>query len=281
MTAATANAPTTSNTVVLLRNRQDERLEWLCRHLASNRLMPVPPSERQFVGDGDFQAIGAEFLRHFVRLGGLKPEHRVLEIGSGIGRMALPLTQYLDGGYDGVDVVADGIDWCTRTITQAYPDFRFQHLDIANGLYNPSGRIDPARVTLPFPDAAFDFVILTSVLTHLREAETTHYASEIGRLLRPGGRGFLSLFLVEDETRAHLRAGTARLPFPADGAGPEFLADETVPNGAVAYDEAFLLSLFAASGLVPVLPTVRGHWCGRRGPENFQDFLVLEKRNVR
>lgn len=271
------------NKVVLLRGRHADHLEWLCEHLAANRLMPVPPAERQFVGDGDFRAIGAEFLRHFVRLGGLEPGHKVLEIGCGIGRMALPLTQYLGEGasYDGLDVVEDGIRWCAQEITPAYPAFRFHHLDAVNGLYNPGGRIDTAAAVLPFPDAGFDFAILTSVLTHLREAETARYAAELGRLLRPGGRCFISLFLVDAEVRGHLRAGTSRLPFPADAPGPEFLADASVPNGAVAYDEAFLLGLFARHGLVPQRPVLHGHWCGRQGPANFQDLLVLAKEGGR
>ena len=78
-----------------------------------------PPSENIFVGDGDFRAIGAEFLRHFVKLGDLRPTDKVLEIGCGIGRMAVPLTQYLSTGtYDGMDVVADGINWCSQNIRQ-------------------------------------------------------------------------------------------------------------------------------------------------------------------
>jgi SAM-dependent methyltransferase len=272
--AASATAP---GRVVVLRRRGDDRLDWLCDSVARNRFLPMPPAERQFVGDGDFRAIGAEFLRHFVRLGGLRPRDRVLEIGCGIGRMAVPLTQYLEGTYDGVDVVEDGIRWCAEAVTKAYPAFRFHHLDAANGVYNPEGRIDPARATLPFADGSFDFVFLTSVVTHLRRAETERYAAEIGRVLAHGGRCFMSLFLVDDEARAGMRAGTARPAFPGDGAGPEHLVDPTVPHGAVAYDEGFLLSTFAAAGLGPARPVAHGHWSGRQGPENFQDIVVLAK----
>ncbi|HYG88464.1 MAG TPA: class I SAM-dependent methyltransferase [Azospirillum sp.] len=276
MTAANT-APTGDNRVVLLRRPRDSRLDWLCTHIARNRFLPVPPVDQQFVGDGDFRAIGTEFLRHFVQLGGLMPHHRVLEVGCGIGRMALPLTQYLDGGYDGVDVVEDGIRWCADTITPAYPQFRFHHLDVANGLYNPGGRIEAAAAVLPFEAGSVDFVILTSVITHLRTVETARYAAETARLLKPGGRVFLSLFLVDGMAREGIRARTARPAFDPDEAGPEFIADPTTPNAAVAYDETFLLGLFAAQGLRPARPVARGHWSGRRDTENFQDLLVLEK----
>ena len=53
-------------------------------------------------------------LKQFIDLGGLKPEHRVLDIGSGIGRVAIPLTEYLNekGSYEGFDVVELGVNWC-------------------------------------------------------------------------------------------------------------------------------------------------------------------------
>src|SRR5580692_8694154 len=119
------------------RAAEDDHLDWLAASLLRNHFMPVPPSERCFVGDGDFLAVGVEFLQWFVRVGGLTPEQRVLDLGCGIGRMALPLTQYLDGGtYDGVDVAALGIDWCEANIAARYGNFRFQRLDLRHPLYN-------------------------------------------------------------------------------------------------------------------------------------------------
>ena len=36
-------------------------------YLAANRFMPVPPDELLYVGDGDYRAIGAEFLERLAR----------------------------------------------------------------------------------------------------------------------------------------------------------------------------------------------------------------------
>ncbi len=72
----------------------------LAHWIEHNRFMPAPPADTVFVGDGDYRAIGAEFLRHVVEIGGLAPDARVLDVGCGIGRLAVPLTQYLDqSGY--------------------------------------------------------------------------------------------------------------------------------------------------------------------------------------
>ena len=97
------------------------KLDWLVDCIRHNRFLPVPPTERQFVGDGDFRAVGAEFLHHFVALGGLRPDDHVLDLGCGIGRMAVPLTQYLSdrASYLGIDVVEDGDTFASNAVLKA------------------------------------------------------------------------------------------------------------------------------------------------------------------
>ena len=87
----------------------------------------VPPRGLSFVGGGDFTATGREFLGHFTELGGLEPGDRVLDIGCGIGRMAIPLSGYLEGGsYAGFDVGRAMIRWCRRNISPRHPEFEFE-----------------------------------------------------------------------------------------------------------------------------------------------------------
>jgi len=73
-----------------------------------------------FVGSGDFKAISEELFGHLRNLGGLKPSDSILDVGCRIGRVAVPLTQYLDqrARYEGFDVVKKGIDWCRENISQ-------------------------------------------------------------------------------------------------------------------------------------------------------------------
>ncbi len=252
-------------------------LATLRRVLAGNRFMPVPPPELIFCGDGDFRAIGAEFLEHLVRDAGLEPQHRVLDIGSGIGRLALPMTQYLDdaGSYDGVDPVAAGIDWCAATITPAYPNVRFRHLDLRHALYNPAGALETAATPMPFADASFDRICMISVLTHLETDDVLHYASEVARLLAPGGVCFATAFLMNPPARAALEAGQGRIGFDPADAGPVYQSNRDVPLAGVAFDEDFLLEKFLRHGLRRS-KVQYGHWSGRPLP-SFQDICLFEK----
>lgn len=258
--------------------RAEDELQRLATLIRRNKFLPVPPSEINFIGDGDFIAVGVEFLQWFVRLGQLMPSERVLDIGCGLGRMALPLTQYLDtGGYDGVDIAAGGIDWCTANIASHYENFRFHHLDLAHPLYNPAGTRSTADIELPFEPASFDFIFLTSVVTHLTAAEVRAYAREIKRLLAPGGRCLMTAFMLNGPAREGLVAGGGLLPFDGADAAQEIYAFADSPTAAVAFEEDYLLSLFFDCGLRRLQPPVYGRWSGRSTPgDSFQDINVLQ-----
>ncbi|RXT53772.1 SAM-dependent methyltransferase [Bosea sp. Tri-44] len=251
-------------------------LAWLMAHVQTNRFLPHPPPDSIFVGDGDYRAIGAEFLGHFVRLGRLKPHERVFDIGCGIGRMAVPLTQYLDperGSYDGMDPVMDGILWCAQTITPAYPRFRFQRLDIAHPLYNPQGSLPGNEVRFGFANQSFDFITMTSVATHLPPDELVIYLHEAARLLAPGGRLFLTAFALDGQV-----TGQERLKFRRWGEGPGWYAIEEAPLAAAGIDARFLLEHATQAGLA-VERLDLGHWRGQSAA-HYQDLLVAVKPGI-
>jgi len=253
-----------------------ERLAELQKLIGRNRFLPVPPSEDNFVGDGDYLAIGTEFLGHFIELGGLQEHERVLDVGCGIGRMAVPLTQYLNpetARYVGIDPASAGIQWCTRNIGSVYPNFRFMHLDIANALYNPDGYIRGSEIALPFSNGAFDFAIMTSVVTHLPEEEIAPYFREISRLLELGGRLFLSAFVMAPDRAS---GATPRVVFHRAGKGAAWYANTRAPLAAVAFDDGFLDEALHAAGFEIALKRF-GHWRGGTGEQHYQDFFVAVK----
>jgi len=257
----------------------EEQIGWLTRAVLKNRFLPSPDPNSVFVGDGDFRAVGAEFLGHFIRKGGLKPDARVLDIGSGIGRMAVPLTQYLDpakGRYAGIDPVAGGTNWCRQHISALYPNFQFQHIDIAHALYNPRGAVDGHHLVLPFPDKSVDFVIMTSVVTHLAADEVKVYLREIARVLAPGGKLFMTAFVVDD-IAARDRHGKRdpRLSFERSGAGPCWYVPELPPLAAVGFENGFLDRALAGVGLTLELKSF-GHWRGVVS-DHYQDLFIATR----
>jgi ubiquinone/menaquinone biosynthesis C-methylase UbiE len=261
---------------------QQDRVSWLMETILRNRFLPQPDASSVFVGDGDFQAVGAEFLGHFIRLGGLQPEHRVLDIGCGIGRMAVPLTQYLDvekGRYNGLDPVEGGIAWCRRFITPVYPNFTFQRLDIAHKLYNPQGKISGEALKLPYAERQFDFVIMTSVVTHLPPDEVLVYLSEVARMLKPGGRLFMTAFVVDGIAAANASGRRDhRLAFVREGDGPCWGVPDLPPLAAVGFDDGFLDQALEKAGLVITMKSF-GHWRGQDA-DHYQDLYVAESRGA-
>lgn len=98
----------------------------------------------------DHREVGQEFLEIFIKYSGIKPNHRVLDVGCGCGRMALPLTGYLTtGSYEGFDISVEAIEWCQENISPQFPNFKFQFADVANSKYNPQGRYRARNYKFP------------------------------------------------------------------------------------------------------------------------------------
>ena len=254
--------------------------EFFLQSIRANRFIPTPAPDRIFTGGdpNDFLQNGVDALRSLVQHTNLTPDSRVLEIGSGLGRVALPLTQWLStGSYAGVEVVMDGVAWCHEFIARTYPNFRFIHLDIHNEFYNPAGRGSVADVRLPFDDASFDVIFLNSVFTHLALEDTVAYLAQIRRLLVPGGRLWGSWFLVEKTVGAAVLDGRSQVPLGwTDGAGV-YYTNERKGTLAVAYDEELVLNLLAEAGF-RIRINSKGEWLsGRpRVDGGLQDLIVCD-----
>lgn len=230
------------------------------------------------IGYQEFKENGEEFFRYYIGLCGLKPHEKMLDIGSGIGRKTFLLTDYLrePGCYEGLDIVKTGIDWCTERITRRNPCFRFQRIDVCNQHYNPAGRYNASEYEFPFADESFDFVVLASVFTHMLPDTVENYLSEAGRVLKRGGRCFISFFLLNEVSKSLLRAGKSSIAL-APGVEPCWVADASAPEKAVGYEEDFILSLYDKHNLEITRPTQYGSWCGRETFLSYQDLILAFK----
>ena len=241
----------------------------------SGRRDSLTPPRRlsNYVGHGDFQATGEEFLGLFRSLADLRPEDRVLDIGCGIGRMARVLVPVLrpPGSYDGFDIAEAGIRWCQAHYRDTAAPFRFQHADLYNSVYNAAGHETPSTYRFPYRDGSFDLAVATSVFTHLLADAADHYLAQAARVLAPGGRLFATWFLIDEP-------GSPPPPFTADpGHSPAATADPAAPEAAVAYPQRWLRKRLDANGfdLEAIHP---GSWRGDRPGLTLQDIAVARRR---
>lgn len=248
----------------------------LADSLLGRRPALVPPRRLvEGVGGFDFREVG-EHLAGIVReQGELRPHERLLDIGCGVGRLAVPMTGFLTTGeYLGFDLSAAAIRWCRRAISGAHPSFHFAHADIANSHYNPGGTTPAERFRFPCADASVDVAFAASVFTHLTPFAADRYLEESARALKPGGRLLASFFLLDES----LRPGLGRF-WPRFESFPEpyfAVADPRDPEAAIAFDRAVVLAALARHGFgeIRVLP---GSWAHRQGALSFQDFVFARR----
>ena len=246
-------------------------------------MLPIPPAElRVWVGpfkDAElYRDSGKNNLRSIIELCGLKPHAQVLEVGCGCGRIATALASYLaDGGtYDGFDVAAPLLNWCQVELQPRLPCFRFHLADEVHAPgHNPSGTKSAAEFKFPYPSGGFDFVILSSVLTHILPQAIENYLWETARVLKPGAPAFISMFLFDEAAANAVNSRTTVFDF-RHSIGSCRTFDPVHPEEGIACEEAWFFEVVNRAGLRP--STVRrGDW--REVPSYVitQDYVVATK----
>jgi SAM-dependent methyltransferase len=164
----------------------------------------LPPRELRFNGpdhaDEAFLLASAndEARRVTERLG-YDPSRLLVDIGCGQGRLAIGLARrFSTAHYLGLDVSARSIDWCKKHIAARHPSYRFEHLDLVNGRYNPDGRTLSSEFRLPVDDGAAGIIYVWGVVTNMEPDHFPVYAREMSRMLRPGGQAFLTANVEDD-----------------------------------------------------------------------------------
>jgi SAM-dependent methyltransferase len=229
---------------------------------------------------GDFRKAGARFLQAAVDAG-LEPQHRLLDLGCGVGRLAVAVSQYLDdrGRYVGLDTDRKAIRLCDEWIGSRLPHFTFVWADVFNTRYNPSAEAKGAQYRFPFEDDEFDFVFSNSLFTHLVPDDARNYFREIGRVLKPGGRTMNTIFLLNQESLALVRAGESQQGVLHELGDLALVKHPQRPEAWIALDEEFVRTAHEEAGLG--IEQVRyGAWSGREpsGPGlGKKDTIVARK----
>jgi len=146
-------------------------------------------AHREFVG-GLWDEIGVLQL-DFMLKQGLRPSHRLVDVGCGALRGGVQFARYLDRGrYHGLDVNASLIDAGRRELRDAGLGDRDAQLLVSDAF------------ELERFGGSFDYAIAVSVFTHLPINHITVCLMHIARVLRPGGCFYASYF--DAPARAHL-----------------------------------------------------------------------------
>jgi SAM-dependent methyltransferase len=232
--------------------------------------------------------IGSHSAQHFkntaswsfvelVRRGRLSTLSRVIDIGSGCGRLAMPFSLLIkEGEYYGTDVFEDGINWCTQNVTPRNPGFKFFLQRVENNYYF-GGDIKPSSsISLDFAEtSSIDFIFAISVFTHLVEADAEKYFSEIARCLKTDGLAYLTAFII-DRTfpdfvkRSGLHSAVTEVSPGHYQAyeGQDFFAGYTFDRWRTLIEGAGL----EISGFDP------GTWAEKRGAMHYQDTFIITKK---
>lgn len=225
----------------------------------------------------DFEATGRDQLTFFVELAGLRPADSFLDVACGVGRIAIPLTRFLnaDGRYEGFDISKDCIDWCAGNITPKHPNFNFTVADIKT-TWTPGGRYDVADYVFPYEDSSFDMAYAGSIFTHIRPTDAHNYLEQIKRVLKPGGRLVATWLLFRKDWQQLLPGGSDVTKYWTHDCGDYRLKSLEAPEASVLCEESLIRRLYKDAGLTIVEPVrFDASYCASRMPPDRRDGLNL------
>jgi sarcosine/dimethylglycine N-methyltransferase len=147
------------------------------RILAALREAGLDPEERlspEALGALDhFHTGGYRSSLDMLEQAQIRSDHRVLDIGAGLGGAARMMATELGCRVDCIELSSD---YCTGAVL----------LNRLTGLEDFVGVFEGSALDLPFPDDSFDAVWMQNVGMNIADKQTLY--SEIYRVLKPGGR---------------------------------------------------------------------------------------------
>lgn len=242
--------------------------------------VPLPPEAMRFMGESDarFLETGSESVAELREVVGLGDRERLLDVGCGYGRLAHALLrdEHFAGAYLGLDILPGPIEWCRQELApRSGGRFSFRQIDVANERYRPEGATPGEQAELGVEPGGFDVVALISVFTHLDPPSVERYLHQIAAALAPGGRAFISAFLLNRSWRELDRAGRSPIPMPHRLTPFCRYQDADDPLHAIGYKPAWLVARAKEAGLEPAGRPRLGTWCGRPDGVGHLDVLAL------
>ena len=132
-----------------------------------------------------------------------------------------------------------------------------------------------AAFRFPFSDNRFDLAVACSVFTHMLPDEIENYVAEVFRILKTGGRCFMSVFLFDVEAETAVATGSTIFDF-CHPIGPCLTFDSERPEEGIACRKEWFLELLEANGL-RVDAVQDGNWRRIRSHQISQDYVVARK----
>jgi cyclopropane-fatty-acyl-phospholipid synthase len=164
-------------------------------------------------------------VRRALRMAGVRPGSRVLEIGCGWGALAEMATTEFDATLVGVTLSTEQLSWARQRMTQADPraqascELRLQdYRDIGTGT----------------ADAPFDAICSIEMVEAVGREYWPTYFETVARLLKPGGRACIQSIVIADELFERYVAST------------DFIQQYIFPGGCLPCPTAFRAQADAA-----------------------------------
>lgn len=177
------------------------------------------------VGPPDLWAMKRRFQFEFLTSHGLRPEHRLIDIGCGALRGGIPLIEYLETGhYTGVEAREAVLEEGRKELAEAGLEHKHPLLIHA---------ADPAQIEL---EAHFDVAWAFMVLIHMTDEIVDACLGLVSRRLTEAGEFYANVILGSGTERSWQG-------FPVVSRPHEFYEHLAAPHGLIVHDVGTLESL--------------------------------------
>lgn len=236
----------------------------------------IPPRRKLPCKRHEYLDRGQKIFTYFREYTDLQPANSVLDVNPRNGELAFQLSRYLDehGSYHGFDYDLKRVDFCKRYIKRLHPNFSFGSRSTFIRYGSTTEGKDKSFNPIPVTVKYYDMVFLSSALALMMPAEAELLLEDISRVMKPGGRCMMQLYIVNCESENLMITRPTTLNFPVNK-GLYRLQSKT-GNSLVAFDEEWLLGKLENAGLK--MESIKyGSWCGRKHFLDYKDTLICSK----